>query len=160
MNTQAQLFIICGLPCSGKTTFANKLAGNKNATVFSLDKLVLSLFFEEDNFETHRQYVKRIEAVFFPLAKDLLSKGHRVVMDFPGHTQFERNKLRKIGQFVGVKTNLYYLKAHPETIAARVQKRNTAPGDGEYRIPEWLFKVIVNKFEEPSASENPLVVWS
>lgn len=151
---------MCGLPCSGKTTFANKLAEDKNATVLSLDKLVLSLFFEEDSFETHRKYVKRTEEVFFPLAKDLLRKGHRVVMDFPAHTQSERNKLRKIGQSVGAETNLYYLKASSETIAARIQKRNAAPNDGEYQIPDWLFKIIVDKFEEPSSSENPLIIWT
>ena len=160
INTQARLSIVCGLPCSGKTTFANKLAEDRNATVFSLDRLVLSLFCEEDSFETHRKYVKRIEKVFFSLARDLLYKGHKVIMDFPGHTQSERNKLRQIGQSVGVETELYYLKAGSETINARIQKRNAAPGDGEYKIPDWLYKIIADKFEEPNFSENPLIIWT
>ncbi len=160
INTQARLFIMCGLPCSGKTTFANKLAKERNATIFSLDKLVLSLFPKEDNFQTHHKYVQRIQQVFFPLAKDLLDKGNKVVMDFPGHTQSERNKLRQIGLSVGVETNLYYLRVRPKTIAARVQKRNVDPVGGEYQIPDWLFKLITNKFEEPSSNENPLIIWT
>ena len=160
INTQARLFIMCGLPCSGKTTYANKLGEDKNATVFSLDKLVLSLFYEEDTFETHRKYVQRIEEVFFPIVKDLLRKSHSVVMDFPGHTLSERNKLRQIGQSVGSQTNLYYLKASLETITARVQKRNASPSNGEYKIPEWLFKIILDKFEEPSSNENPVIIWT
>ena len=160
INTQARLFIICGLPCSGKTTFANKLAKERNATILSLDKLVLSLFPEEDNFQTHYKYVQRIQEVFFPLVKDLLDKGNKVVMDFPGHTQLERNKLRQIGLSVGVETDLYYLKAGADTIAGRVKKRNADPADGEYQIPDWLFKLIIDKFEEPSSNENPLIIWT
>ena len=47
---QANLYLFCGLPCSGKTTFAESLANRKEAVLFSLDRLVLKLFPEEDNF--------------------------------------------------------------------------------------------------------------
>ena len=60
---QICLYLFCGLPCSGKTTLAISLAESKDAVFFSLDRLILKLFPEEDNFKTHRQYVQRFEDV-------------------------------------------------------------------------------------------------
>ncbi|XQQ06637.1 MAG: AAA family ATPase [Leptolyngbya sp. IPPAS B-1204] len=156
---QTCLYLMCGLPCSGKTTFASQLAKEKNALVFSLDKLVLSFFPEEDNFETHRKYVQRVQDAFFPIVSDLLWHGCSIVMDFPAHTRNERDQLRQLAIQAKVKTQLYYLQADLETIAQRIQQRNAALKDGEYYIPGWLFTMIIEKLEPPDVSENAIEVW-
>ncbi|XQQ04940.1 MAG: AAA family ATPase [Leptolyngbya sp. IPPAS B-1204] len=116
---QTCLYLMCGLPCSGKTTFASQLAKEKNALVFSLDKLVLSFFPEEDNFETHRKYVQRVQDAFFPIVSDLLWHGCSIVMDFPAHTRNERDQLRQLAIQAKVKTQLYYLQADLRRFAQR-----------------------------------------
>jgi predicted kinase len=153
---QASLYFLCGLPCSGKTTFASRLAEEKGAVIFSLDQLVLALFPEEDNFETHRKYVQRVENTFFPIVQDLLCKGCSVVMDFPCHTRVERDQIRRIGVQVDVDVHLYYLQADPEIITKRIQHRNSALKSGEYHIPDWLLSMIIKKFEPPEESEDPI----
>jgi predicted kinase len=152
------LYLLCGLPCSGKTTFASQLAKEKKAIKFSLDQLILALFTEEDNFETHRQYVQRVENVFFPIVYDLLAQGCSVVMDFPAHTKSERNNLRQLANQAQVEVQLYHLQADIETIKKRIQQRNAELKDGEYLIPDWLLSMIVEKFELPDISENPIEV--
>ncbi|MDJ0633887.1 MAG: ATP-binding protein [Xenococcaceae cyanobacterium MO_188.B29] len=155
---QACLYLFCGLPCSGKTTFAIGLAESKGAVFFSLDRLILKLFPEEDNFKTHRQYVQRVENVFFPIAHDLLCRGCSVVLDFPGHTRLERDRLRQIAIETDAQVYLYHLRANPETIAKRVQKRNAELKSGEYFIPDWLLNIIIKKFEPPDYSEQPIEI--
>ena len=157
---QASLYLFCGLPCSGKTTLAVGLAERKGAVLFSLDRLILKLFPEEDNFETHRQYVQRVENVFFPIARDLLVRGCNVVMDFPSHTKQERDRLRQIAIQADAKVHLYYLPANLETITERIQKRNTELKSGEYFIPDWLLNMITLKFEPPDNSEHPIKIES
>ncbi|PSN14179.1 hypothetical protein C7293_12775 [filamentous cyanobacterium CCT1] len=156
---QTCLYLMCGLPCSGKTTFASQLGKEKKAIVFSLDKFVLSLFPEEDTFETHHKYVQRVQDVFFPLVSDLLCHGCNIVLDFPAHTRIERDQLRQLATGAKVKTQLYYLQADLETITRRVQQRNTALKDGEYHIPDWLLSMIIEKLEPPDISENAIKVW-
>lgn len=152
----AYLYLLCGLPCTGKTTFASKLAEEKRAVVFSLDQLVLALFPEEDNFQTHRKYVQRVQDTFFPIVRDLLCKGCSVVMDFPGHTKLEREQLRQLDIQTGAEVHLYYLRAELETIAERLQRRNAQLKSGEYLIPDWLFSVIVKKFDRLTILKIPL----
>jgi predicted kinase len=153
------LYLLCGLPCSGKTTFASQLAKEKGAIKFSLDRLILALFPEEDNFETHRKYVQRVENVFFSIVYDLLGQGCSVVMDFPAHTKSERNHLRELANQARVEVQLYHLQADIETITERIQQRNADLKDGEYFIPDWLLSMIVEKFELPDISENPIEIW-
>jgi predicted kinase len=155
---QADLYLLCGLPCSGKTTFAGRLAEEKGAVLFSLDQLILALFREEDNFETHHKYVQRIANTFFPIVQDLLCKGCSVVLDFPGHTKLERNRMRQIATQVGVDIHLYHLQADLEIITKRIQHRNSELKNGEYFIPDWLLGMIIRKFEPPDDSENPIKI--
>ena len=143
-----------------KDTLAIDLAENKQAVLFSLDRLILKLFPEEDNFKTHRKYVQRVENVFFPIARDLLRQGCSVVMDFPGHTKQERDRLRQIAIQADAKIQLYYLPANLQTITERVQKRNTELKSGEYFIPDWLLNTIIDKFEPPDNSEHPIKIES
>ena len=111
---QANLYLFCGLPCSGKTTFAESLAERK--------------------------------------------EGCSVVMDFPCHTKLERDRLRQIAISTGARVQLYYLQANLETITERIQKRNTELKSGDYFIPDWLLTKIVQKFEPPDDSENPIEI--
>ncbi len=159
IQEQTSLYLLCGLPCSGKTTFANQLAKEKRAIVLSLDKIILTLFHKEDTFETHHEYVQRVEKVFFPLVCNLLCQGCNVVMDFPAHTKSERESLRQLATQSGAETQLYYLQASIETIKRRVQQRNAALKDGEYLIPDWLLNRIIEKIEPPDTSENPIEIW-
>ena len=153
------LYLLCGLPCSGKTTFASQLAKEKEAIVLSLDRLVLVLYPEEDTFETHRKYVQRVEDAFFPIVRDLLCRDCSVVMDFPAHTKSERDSLRQLAIQAEVKSQLYYLQADVETITRRIQQRNTALKESEYFIPDWLLNRIIEKLEPPDISENPIEIW-
>ncbi len=153
------LYLLCGLPCAGKTTLAKQLAKEKGAIALSLDHLVLTLFPEEDTFETHHKYVQRVENTFFPIVGNLLNQGCSVVMDFPAHTKVERDSLRQIATQAKVKSYLYYLQADLETIKKRIQQRNVALKDGEYFIPDWLLAMIIEKFEPPDLSEEPIEVW-
>ena len=156
---QTYLYLFCGLPCSGKTTFASQLAKEKGAIMLSLDRLVLALYPEEDSFETHRKYVQRVEDAFFPVVHDLLCRNCSVVMDFPAHTKSERNALRQLAAQAEVKSQLYYLQADIQTITQRIQQRNAALKLGEYLIPDWLLSRIIEKLEPPDSSENSIEVW-
>jgi predicted kinase len=150
------LYLLCGLPCAGKTTFANGLAEEKEAVLLSLDQLVLNLFPEEDNVETHRKYVQRVETTFFPIVRDLLHRRCHVVLDFPGHTKVERDRLRQIAIQIDAEVCLYYLRAEIEAVRQRIQYRNANLKNREYLIPDWLLSMIIQKFEPPDDTENPI----
>ncbi|MBV7337173.1 AAA family ATPase [Chloroflexi bacterium TSY] len=78
MKTPANLFIMCGLPGSGKTTVARKIAGRVNGVLFTADVVRREMFDVRTYSEEERQ------AVYEELLRrsaPLLAKGISVVLD-------------------------------------------------------------------------------
>ena len=84
MGGQGQLMstrhIMMGLPASGKTTPARKIAGPTGAIRFTPDDWHLALFGQDLDHACHGPRHDRIEAIQRALAFDLLARGVAVVL--------------------------------------------------------------------------------
>jgi predicted kinase len=78
LDFQATLFIICGLPGSGKTTLAKHIEGSLSAVRMSADDWMTTLSI---NLHAEEQRAK-IEALQWELAKRLLSLQQNVVIEW------------------------------------------------------------------------------
>lgn len=65
----AKVFLICGRICSGKSTYAKKLAEAQNAVILSADEIMLAVF-GQDSGQKHDVYVKRVRTYLYQKTSD------------------------------------------------------------------------------------------
>ena len=118
----ARLIIICGLPGSGKTTFAKRLEESLGAVRLSpdewMDALSINLYDEE--------FRAKIEALQWKVGQKLLELGLVVIIEWGTWGTWgrsERDALREGARKLGAAVELHYLSAPPEILFERIQRR-------------------------------------
>ena len=148
MDFQATLFIICGLPGSGKTTLAKHIEGSLSAVRMSADDWMTALSI---NLHSEEQRAK-IEALQWELAKRLLSLRQNVVIEWGAWGKGERDAFRTEARGLGARVELYYLSAPLEELLARIQRRNMEDPPIEWaEVQKWA-----DLFEAPTPTEMAL----
>ncbi len=148
---------MCGLPFSGKTTFA-KLVGEKMGIQrIDIDEVKFEHGFRgisdddmtEENWEDiFEDTYKRIE--------NLLKKNNRVICDFSNLEKGYRDKLRKIAQRNGAESIVFYLNTPFNTIKSRWLK-NKETG-GRFDLTERVVEESIKDLQIPGDDENTTVL--
>ena len=146
------LFIICGMPASGKTTFTKKIIEKYGAIHLSEDEWMKDLISMYDNDEI-RDNVAGLHRKF---ASQLLAKSVNIVMDGGYYSAEERDELKNIAKNSGANTELHYLKTDFSIINSRRIERNKN-FKKEFRTTEENLKRAKKYFCEPTAKENPII---
>ena len=111
--------IVCGLPGSGKTTFAKRLEERLGAVRLApdewMDALAIDLYDEESR--------ARIEALQWKLGQELLKLGLVVIIEWGTWGRSERDALREGARKLGAAVELHYLTAPPEVLFERIERR-------------------------------------
>ena len=118
-GTKARLIIVCGLPGSGKTTFAKILEDRLRAIRFAPDEwmhaLSLSLWDEQRR--------ARVEALQWKLGLELLALGLTLIIEWGTWGRAERDTLRLGARAIGACVELHYLSAPADVLFDRVRRR-------------------------------------
>lgn len=89
------LYLMCGLPCSGKTTFAKQLAKTIGADLFSSDEWIIkkydSEFLTEAFYERHTEARNDISLA----AEASIKEGRSAILDFGFHSHKRRENIEK-----------------------------------------------------------------
>lgn len=121
MGKQATLHLICGLPGSGKTTFAKELELSGQVIRFSPDEWLYRLgidFYDEEG-------RSRVESLQWELAQQLLQYGNDVVLENGFWSRKERDFYRTCAGNIGAKTRVYFLDVPIAELKLRIIKRNS-----------------------------------
>ncbi|MFI9554861.1 AAA family ATPase [Nonomuraea endophytica] len=117
---KARLIVLCGLPGSGKTTLARRLAAESPGVRLCPDewlaKLGIDLFDESAR--------ERLEAVLREHAYELLSLGQTVILEFGFWAREERDEVRLRARAVGAAVELRYLDVPLDELWRRLEVRN------------------------------------
>ena len=118
-NLGAKLVIVCGLPGSGKTTYAKQLQASLNAIRFCPDEWMNALSLNLYD-EARRE---KIEFIQWQLGQQLLVLGLTVVIEWGTWGRSERDALRIRARQLGAAVELHYLAASPDVLFERIQRR-------------------------------------
>jgi predicted kinase len=159
MSTQPPhpiLHLICGLPGSGKTALAKKIADATHAFRFSPDEWIKDIWGSEAEGEGN-QYRDPIEQLQWKMAKQLLQHSIDVIIEWGTWGRSEREKLRDEARAAGGKVHFYYLNVPREVLKLRILNRNQHLDRHEFHIPESKIEAFLDTcfdaFQPPTADE-------
>jgi hypothetical protein len=149
----ATLHLMCGLPCSGKTTLAKQLARQHRALRLTPDEWHTRLFGQDAESPEHDARHAAVEALQWEVAAEVLSSGVDVILDFGFWSRDERVDFRSRASAIGAKTLVHFLDVSEETLFGRLALRNDSLPAGSFRISPRLMKEYVTVFQAPSEHE-------
>lgn len=144
------LFVMVGLPASGKTTRAKEIAEEHRALRFTPDEWMIPLF--DDHDADGKRNV--LEGRFIWLALRALRQGNNVVLDFGVWAKVERTALRALAAEAGAASELVYLEIDEDEQRRRRDRRTSdEPGMTFYITDEDLAE-YQRRFEPPDDAEQ------
>jgi predicted kinase len=149
---EPRLILICGLPGSGKTTFARQLAPKVPAVRLSPDEWKHDLGI--DYYDEQRRV--QLEDRLWRLGQELLSLGQSVILENGFWTREERDALRIRARALGVAVELHHLEAPVEELWRRLELRNHEARPGAAPIRREDLERWALQFEAPDAAEREL----
>lgn len=149
----ATLFLICGLPGSGKTTLAREIERDRHALRLTPDEWIVKLFGADLAPPTLDWCRDPVEALQWEVAERALILGVSVILDFGFWTRGEREEFRSRARGLGAGVELHYLDVSREVLAARLAARNASLPPYTFRISEAQMDAWWSLFEPPTADE-------
>lgn len=148
----ARLILTCGLPGSGKTTLAMRIARERNALRLSKDEWLWAL----GTSPWDGPAGERVERRLWELARDVLLLDQSVVVDFGLWARAERDEMRNAARALDVGVELRFLDLPIEELWRRVDARNASPPWCEAPIGRTDLDEWAAVFEAPDAEELAL----
>lgn len=153
------LFILLGVPGSGKSYFASNIVESYGGLWLNSDKTRVELY--GPNWDTEVTDPKlRYEAVFSKMNDTVLkelSKGSDVFFDANNHKKEHRDEFRKLAESVGANTIVLYVNTPEEVSDMRAVNRKVSPYQNPTMSAEKLQK-HKNLFEAPYPDEETISI--
>lgn len=126
--------VLSGLPGSGKTTFAHRLAARVPIAILESDALRNALFTQP----THSsKESRRLFNAIHEVAYELLRDGISVLVDATNLREANREKLYDIAEKTDARLVLVSIEAPPEVIRRRLEQRTISPDPVEASTADW-----------------------
>lgn len=128
------LILVCGLPATGKSTIANRLARRLNATLLRTDVVRKELFPAPGYTEEEKNLVYDITLL---VARYLLRSGVRVVIDGTFYKRAGRVRAYRLAEETGKRLVIVECTCPDEVIQARMRGRGLREGlptDADYQV--------------------------
>lgn len=151
---------IAGQIGSGKTSFARKLAKEKQALFFSTDQWIANLGVPIGSHENYAKYYTGIRDRIFEVATQALNLGIPVVFDFGVNQPKGRQGLQKFANEAGASVEIYHISVPVEVCRARVHGRNKNKPKciHSFDFSDEDFDIISKNYEPPTDGEGLKIV--
>ena len=146
--------LMCGLPASGKTTYAAALTREARAVRFTLDEWMLRLFHLNYDDPAYVAAIPRCESVIHSVAEQVLRVGHDVVFDWNHWSAVRRAESAKWAAAYQAKVIVHFIDIPLETAIHRARARAQRGGRAAHVLDETEVRHALTYFEEPSEAEG------
>jgi predicted kinase len=148
-KSSTRLVLICGLPASGKSTLARRLAPKIPAIRLDKDGWVTQLGADvwDDEFRV------RLERQLWALTQELLARGQSVILEWGHWARAERDEKRLGARALGVGVELHYLDGPLQELIERAERRNASGEWTASPMTRTHFKQWATIFQPPEEEE-------
>ncbi|MCA3732737.1 MAG: ATP-binding protein [Phenylobacterium sp.] len=143
------LFMMMGLPGSGKTTLARRLERERPALVLSPDVWMSRIV--GDGYDFKRR--EAVHEVQLEVAERVLRLGSDVVLDFGFFHRSDRDAARARARAAGAQAQLVFLDPPIQDLLRRVEARNAALPPDTFRVSREHVELCATWLERPQADE-------
>jgi predicted kinase len=157
-SEQPTVFTVCGLPGSGKTTLAKRIAKERSALCLSADTWVLRLYGPDLPVAEFPRYRERVWELCWDVTRRLIALGVSVVLDFSFYRRAEREEFRRRTEALGARFRMFYLECSDDVLQARLRRRNRRHRNDVFPIAPEELAALAATFELPTPDEDPEVV--
>jgi predicted kinase len=151
------MYVMVGLPASGKTTRAKEIERDCNALRLTPDEWMIPLFADlaPRPFGQSLAGEKRdiLEGRLIWLAIRGLQLGTNVVLDFGVWARDERSALHHLALAAGARFRLVYMEVDEHEQARRAQERNTREAATAFAMTRAELQVWRQRFQAPDEAE-------
>lgn len=156
-DSQKTLYILCGLPYSGKTYFAKEIIAKTACVYVSIDDIFHKRGFDWDsNKLPDEQGWESLFNISYRESQNALKSGSNVLYDSTNHTRASRDVLRKIAQDVVANARVIYVDVSAEVVWRRWEE-NKVEGDRPV-VAKKLVEMTIKSFEIPTEDENVMII--
>ena len=149
----ATLHLMVGLPCSGKTTFAQKLELEQKALRLTVDEWHVPLFGQDAKEPQHDARHSQIEAMLWDIARRALELGMNVILDFGFWAREEREDYRLRVKRLGARSEVHFLDPPTDELLRRLALRNAQPSQEAFHISAGQMTPWIAFFQRPTPDE-------
>ena len=142
--------LLCGLPGSGKTTTARRLAAETGGVRFCPDEWMTAL--DIDLFDEAAR--AKVEALQWELAQELLALNQPVIIEWGVWSRAERDVVRERARELDAAVELVYLDVPIDVLLERLAARNAEQPPGTAVISRENLLAWAERFEAPDAGEQ------
>lgn len=152
------LYLLSGLPCSGKTTYAAKLESS-GAVRISVDEMLIEsvgqLGINYDNSD-HIRLLEPVVIVAQDRVAEYLAAGDDVVLDHGLGRRIERDEFKQLAEASGARWRLLCFEAKISTLRSRCRQRSGLPG--QVPISNEVLDHLAATWERPSGEGETVIV--
>lgn len=149
----ATLYLMVGLPCSGKTTKAKQLEHELSAIRLTPDEWQVKLFGHDTEDPEHDKRHSLIEDMLWQIAARALALGTNIVLDFGFWAKEERDDYRARARDMGARSEIVFMDVSRRELMERVRIRNQNLTNAIAYIPEDRMLSWIKFFQSPDAEE-------
>lgn len=137
-----RLILVCGLPGTGKTTVAKKIADETGSFVFNTDIVRKELFEKPRYTDKEKELVYKL---LFEMAEKFLKSAKNVVLDGTFYKKELRERVRKIARKAKSDFHVVEVKCEEKILKGRMGKRKKekTPSDADFEV----YKKIKKEYE-------------
>lgn len=147
------LYILCGLPFSGKTVLTSKLINVLDLAKVSIDEIKFAHGFtwSEDENMSGEDW-KKIFSESYDNTREFLIQGRDVIYDSANQDRASRDRLRALASDGDFLTKVIHLDTPFEVIHDRREKNKTLKN--RFQLPDRFFNAAFENYEPPTKDEN------
>jgi len=149
----ATLYLMVGLPCSGKTTLARVLEHQHSALRLTPDEWHIRLFGQDAEDPEHDARHRLVETLQWEVARRALALGTDVILDFGFWAREEREDYRSRARELGANSEVRFLDVPESELLRRLAQRNAQPSTPAFHIPDWMMRPWIASFQKPTPEE-------